>query len=126
MTKFGPQWKDWGAKIFKDWDERVAPEDIVLIGGDNAWPTQAYIPSMRKVSGRPGKKFWIEGNHCKWVRQQIGGSNLDKFRKETKDMFEGYITRIDKDVANQDRPALEVIQEELLKKVTNQANKDAN
>jgi predicted phosphohydrolase len=82
MTKFGPQWKDWGRNIFKDWDERVSPEDIVLVGGDNAWPTKTYLPSMKRVAERPGRKLWIEGNHCKWVRQRTGGLGLEKFRKE--------------------------------------------
>jgi len=82
MSIFGDDWIDWHEKIFKDWDERVADEDIVLVGGDNAWPSKAYLSSMRKIAERPGRILFIDGNHCKYIRQGVGKFGVEEFRKQ--------------------------------------------
>ena len=37
MDVFGEQWKDYLLIIKADWQERVKPEDVVLVAGDISW-----------------------------------------------------------------------------------------
>lgn len=87
MTKFGIAWKDWYKKIKEDWDSRVSENDIVLVGGDNAWPTSVYADCLRWIARRPGRIYFIEGNHCKWIDREIGSTPREIFRKRIKEQF---------------------------------------
>ena len=37
MDIFGEHWKDHCQRISRDWLERVAPDDLVLLPGDISW-----------------------------------------------------------------------------------------
>ncbi len=68
MDVFGDQWIDHGDRIAAAWDEMVAPEDWVLVGGDTSWGLNLAEaqPDLDWLGERPGKKILIKGNHCTW------------------------------------------------------------
>ncbi|MCA8943438.1 MAG: metallophosphoesterase [Planctomycetes bacterium] len=68
MDIFGDHWRDHGEKIRVAWDEMVAPEDWVLVGGDTSWglSLKEAQPDLDWLGERPGKKILIKGNHCTW------------------------------------------------------------
>ncbi len=68
MDIFGEQWVDHAARMQRAWDEMVAPDDWVLVGGDTSWGlnlAQAQ-PDLDWLCARPGHKILIKGNHCTW------------------------------------------------------------
>lgn len=89
MRKFNKpgfsDWTQWDNKILAHWSEVVSDDDVVLVGGDNAWPTSAYIPSMKVVGSMPGRIYAIDGNHCKYVHKGIGRDGPEKFKKRFKE-----------------------------------------
>lgn len=68
MNVFGDHWEDHFARIAKDWRERVAQDDVVLIPGDTSWAMQlgAAIPDLTAIGELPGRKILIKGNHDYW------------------------------------------------------------
>ncbi len=71
MTKFGPAWENWDRTLAEFWDRNVGTNDIVLLGGDILWPTSTHDCTWNYLSNRPGKLYFIDGNHDKFVRQGI-------------------------------------------------------
>ncbi|MGC6488240.1 MAG: metallophosphoesterase [Planctomycetota bacterium] len=68
MDIFGEQWVDHATRMQEAWDELVAPDDWVLVGGDTSWGlnlAQAQ-PDLDWLCERPGRKILIKGNHCTW------------------------------------------------------------
>ena len=68
MDVFGGNWEGHFEKIKSDWQEKVTPEDIVLISGDISWAmklTDALV-DLRSLACLPGKKVFIRGNHDYW------------------------------------------------------------
>ena len=68
MDVFGAGWENHFEKIKKDWNEKVADEDIVLICGDTSWGTvlDEGLYDLRTLKGLKGKKVFIRGNHDYW------------------------------------------------------------
>ena len=68
MDVFGPQWKDHFEKIRKDWNEKVQPEDVVLIPGDISWAMQLddALTDLRQIAELPGRILLLRGNHDYW------------------------------------------------------------
>lgn len=68
MDIFGPQWIGYTEKIKKHWQEQVAAEDLVLIGGDISWAlaTTDALVDLNWIAALPGKKVLIKGNHDYW------------------------------------------------------------
>ncbi len=68
MDVFGPQWDGHFQRISRDWRQRVAPEDLVLIPGDISWAMQLShaLPDLEAIGALPGQKLLIKGNHDYW------------------------------------------------------------
>lgn len=68
MDVFGAQWEGHFDRISRDWRERVAPEDTVLIPGDISWAMQLSHaePDLRMIGKLPGRKILCKGNHDYW------------------------------------------------------------
>ncbi len=68
MDVFGDNWEGHVEKIFTDWKERVAEEDVVLIPGDISWAMylEDALPDLRSIGELPGKKVLLRGNHDYW------------------------------------------------------------
>jgi len=68
MNVFGSQWEGHFFKIRKDWQDRVSPDDIVLIPGDISWAMQIELiqEDLKSIGDLPGKKIMIRGNHDYW------------------------------------------------------------
>ncbi len=68
MSIFGNRWEDHWEKIKRDWQDRVGPEDIVLVPGDISWAMtleQAEV-DLSQIALLPGRKILIRGNHDYW------------------------------------------------------------
>ncbi|MDI9499011.1 MAG: metallophosphoesterase [Bacillota bacterium] len=68
MDVFGPAWAGHVERMAANWDEAVAAEDTVIIGGDISWamkPEEA-IADLAWIHARPGRKVLLKGNHDYW------------------------------------------------------------
>ncbi|MBP7148952.1 MAG: metallophosphoesterase [Acidobacteria bacterium] len=69
MDIFGELWRDHPRAIAAAWDERVGPEDVVLLPGDISWARSAaeVAPDLAFLAARPGRlKVLLRGNHDSW------------------------------------------------------------
>lgn len=68
MDRFGDQWKAHHEKIERNWREKIAPEDLVLLPGDFSWALRLNEVEVdfRWLAALPGKKVLIKGNHDYW------------------------------------------------------------
>lgn len=68
MDIFGPTWEGYLDKIFRDWNNKVREEDIVLLAGDFSWAMklQEAEADFDLLKNLPGKKILIRGNHDYW------------------------------------------------------------
>ncbi|QSO45756.1 metallophosphoesterase [Alicyclobacillus mengziensis] len=81
MDVFGEAWTNHQARIEQNWNQRVSPDDIVLIPGDISWAMtlDEAILDLKFVSGLPGTKVMIRGNHDYWW------SGISKVRAQLED-----------------------------------------
>ena len=81
MDIFGPAWDNYIDAIKLDWQQKVSPDDIVIIAGDISWAMSLSdavvdLEYISKTLG-VGKKVIIRGNHDYWwdtiskVRKQL-------------------------------------------------------
>lgn len=78
MDVFGSNWTGYMDRIKKNWEEKINPDDFVIIPGDISWATyidQAY-EDFRFIESLPGKKIIFKGNHDYWWTTM---SKLDKY-----------------------------------------------
>lgn len=82
MEVFGPLWKNYHQKIEKNWKERIAPSDLVLIPGDISWARtiEQALVDLNFLDALPGTKVLIKGNHDSWWSSQ---AKLEKIRPKT-------------------------------------------
>lgn len=68
MDIFGPHWENHFDRIARDWRERVAEEDIVLLPGDLTWAMhlEEALEDLNRVGELPGRKLILRGNHDYW------------------------------------------------------------
>lgn len=68
MDIFGEKWEDYLEKIYKDWQEKVADDDVVLICGDISWAMKLEdgLSDINTLKNLKGKKILIRGNHDYW------------------------------------------------------------
>lgn len=68
MDIFGEAWKNHEAKIFENWKEQVANDDIVLVPGDTSWAMKLdeAVFDLEKINNLPGQKYICKGNHDYW------------------------------------------------------------
>src|SRR5678815_5600236 len=76
MERFG--WAGHPGPLQRAWDERVRPEDVVIVAGDISWATKpAEVQGdLRWLDERPGKKVLLRGNHDFWW-----GDSANKLRR---------------------------------------------
>ena len=81
MDVFGEAWTNHQARIEHHWNQRVLPDDILLIPGDSSWAMtlDEAILDLKFVSGLPGTKVMIRGNHDYWW------SGISKVRAQLED-----------------------------------------
>ena len=79
MDVFGSSWSDYMERIRCNWHDIVAPDDLVIVGGDISWAT--YLDELTEdflfLDSLPGKKLLIKGNHDYWWE------SVTKMRKYT-------------------------------------------
>ncbi len=68
MEVFGSQWTRHWERIEKNWRERVAPEDVVLLPGDHSWGMRLEDArvDLEWLAALPGHKVLSRGNHDYW------------------------------------------------------------
>lgn len=68
MDVFGGEWEGHFEKIKKDWREKVADDDVVLVCGDVSWGTtlDQGVFDLESLKELKGKKVFIRGNHDYW------------------------------------------------------------
>ncbi|MBL8726433.1 MAG: metallophosphoesterase [Planctomycetes bacterium] len=98
MDIFGPQWVGHAERMRRAWDELVAPDDWVLVGGDTSWGLDfaEAKPDLDWLGERTGNKVLIRGNHCTWWPR--GASVRDKLQARVHPsirMLQGNAFRLD-------------------------------
>ncbi len=65
MDIFGDGWQNHFEKISEDWQNKVADDDLVLLGGDMSWglTLEEATPDYEKVATLKGRKYVVKGNH---------------------------------------------------------------
>ena len=68
MDVFGAHWSGHFERICADWQERVKPEDVVLLPGDISWAMALSDArqDLEAIGMLPGKKVILRGNHDYW------------------------------------------------------------
>ncbi len=66
MDRFG--WHGHPEPLRRAWDERVSPEDVVIVAGDISWAQRPaeVLDDLKWLDERPGKKVLLKGNHDYW------------------------------------------------------------
>jgi predicted phosphohydrolase len=66
MHRFG--WDEHPLPLQRAWDEKVAPDDAVIVAGDISWATRPteVMDDLAWLDARPGKKVLLRGNHDYW------------------------------------------------------------
>lgn len=97
MDIFGPTWEGYLEKIFSQWKEKIADEDLVLLAGDFSWAMKLEdaVADFKLLENLPGKKIIIRGNHDYWWKSisAVRGILPDNFYAVQNDAirFENYI-----------------------------------
>lgn len=68
MDVFGTNWQGHPEIFFKNWQETVKDEDLVLIPGDISWAMKLEdaLLDLQDIAALPGKKVLLKGNHDYW------------------------------------------------------------
>ncbi len=82
MEVFGPSWKDYHARLEKNWKEKISDEDLVLLPGDITWAMslEKALIDLEWIDRLPGTKVMIKGNHDYWWSSQ---AKMEKVRPKT-------------------------------------------
>ncbi len=68
MDIYGGEWVNHTEKLKKNWESVVSEQDTVIIAGDSSWALrfEDALVDLAWISGLPGKKVFIKGNHDLW------------------------------------------------------------
>ncbi len=68
MDIFGGAWENYLDNIRADWEQKVGPEDVVLLPGDLSWAMnlEQVRADLDFLAGLKGKKVLVKGNHDYW------------------------------------------------------------
>ena len=68
MDVFGKAWENYTERLKENWQEKVSPEDTVVIPGDISWGT--YLADIDRdfsfLNELNGRKIILKGNHDFW------------------------------------------------------------
>ena len=83
MDRFG--WAEHPKPLQKAWDEKVGPDDAIIVAGDISWGTRPneVMEDLKWLDARPGQKVLLRGNHDFWW-----GDSTSKLKK----LFEPFKT----------------------------------
>jgi predicted phosphohydrolase len=83
MHRFG--WVDHPLPLQRAWDQKVRPEDVVIVAGDISWASRPVevMDDLKWLDERPGRKLLLRGNHDFWW-----GDSATKLRR----LFEPFRT----------------------------------
>lgn len=88
MDRFG--WAEHPKPLQKAWDEKVRPDDVVIVAGDISWGTRPneVQDDLKWLDARPGQKVLLRGNHDYWW-----GDSTNKLKKlfEPFSTFKGFL-----------------------------------
>ncbi len=68
MDIYGGEWVNHTEKVKKNWEAMITEHDTVIIPGDSSWALRFNdaLEDLKWISGLPGKKVFIKGNHDLW------------------------------------------------------------
>jgi len=68
MEAFGSPWENYTARIKENWEQVIAPTDLVLIAGDISWALKLKdaMKDLEWIGKLPGQKLMLKGNHDLW------------------------------------------------------------
>ena len=68
MDVYGGEWINHTAKVKANWEGMISESDTVIIPGDSSWALRMSeaITDLGWISGLPGRKVFIKGNHDLW------------------------------------------------------------
>lgn len=68
MGVFGEKWHNHHVKLWRNWNETVSEEDIVLVPGDISWALklEETVYDFKFIEKLPGHKILGRGNHDYW------------------------------------------------------------
>lgn len=68
MEVFGPRWRDYRARIERNWRAVITDEDTVILPGDLCWSLrlEETAEEFRFLESLPGQKLIGKGNHDFW------------------------------------------------------------
>src|SRR5690554_3343037 len=68
MNIFGDMWEQHCYKIYKNWNNIVQDDDLVLVPGDISWAAtlEELGPDLDFINRLSGRKVFIRGNHDYW------------------------------------------------------------
>lgn len=68
MDIYGPDWENHAERVKTEWENRICPDDTVIVAGDISWALKLTdaLPDIEWIHNLPGKKVFIRGNHDLW------------------------------------------------------------
>jgi len=68
MDIYGGEWVNHTERVRRNWEAMITDGDTVILPGDNSWALrlQEALADLNWISGLPGKKVLIKGNHDLW------------------------------------------------------------
>lgn len=87
MDIFGDNWQDHEGQIFKNWNDKVKEDDLVLVPGDITWALKLEDAKkdLDRIDGLMGKKIISKGNHDLWWQSK---SKLKSLNLKTIDFLQ--------------------------------------
>lgn len=84
MSVFGGNWENYEEKIFKNWQNLIKEDDLVLIAGDISWAMKIddVKLDLNRIEKLNGRKILLKGNHDYWWQslnklQGLGLKSID-------------------------------------------------
>lgn len=68
MDIYGGEWINHPERVKANWEAVISERDTVIIPGDSSWALRLNeaLTDLKWISGLPGKKVFIKGNHDLW------------------------------------------------------------
>lgn len=74
-------WQDYVGRLRENWQQKIRPEDTVVIAGDVSWgmTLEEALKDFRFIEQLNGKKILLKGNHDYWFSTR---TKVEKFLAE--------------------------------------------
>lgn len=74
-------WDDYQNRLKENWQEKIKPEDTVVLAGDFSWANNLNeaLPDFQFVEKLNGKKILLKGNHDYWWETK---TKMERFFEE--------------------------------------------